>query len=138
MAIVDIEKISEHTAQIKGRNTVVWRIQIDGSIDEYYVEAKHVHSKLGGGYWIDTKHTIPLANVNVPEPFTTQYQAPQYGSFVNIRCGHCGIITQLNMDTLAQNQGAHYCKNCRDTIAIVIGLRINLRNGSKDESIITR
>lgn len=136
MAIVAFNKLSQHDAVIKGINTIVWRVRITGSVDEYFVRADRAHSKLGGGYWTDTKHLIALDKVTVPEAFQAkEYDRPLPSRHQDIICGQCGTINTLNIDmVLKENmQGTHACNNkrCNVTICIIVGNRINLKNGSK-------
>lgn len=131
MGKVDFEKVSDHNAVVKGKNTIIWRIRITGSVDECYIPAEKIHSKLGGGYWADTKHFIPLTSVKVAQPFERGYEAPVPAVYLDIACGQCGIVNSINQETLSRNQGAHFCKSCRSTIAVVIRTEVHLKNGSK-------
>jgi hypothetical protein len=139
MAHITFEKLSEHSASVKGESKLIWRVRVTGSIDEYYVLAQNVHKKLGGGYWTDSKYLIALNKVVIAEAFEAKgYEQRLPSSYYDIICGQCGIINSLNIDNIQNLQGAHYCKSCRSTIALVIGNRVNLKNGSKVESITTK
>jgi hypothetical protein len=140
MATVLFEKLSEHTASMKGANVVVWRIRITGSIDEYFIRADKAHSKLGGGYWADTKNLISLDKVTIPEAFSAKGYEPRMPSnYQDITCGQCGTVNSLNIDNIQKKemQGAHNCKNkrCNSTLCIVNGIHITLKNGSKAGSV---
>ena len=138
MAIVTFEKLSDHNAVIKEVNRVIWRIRIIGTIDEYYIRADQAHSKLGGGYWAEIKHLIPLTKVTVPEAFVASKDIPRMPtSYANIKCGHCGIINLLNLDDIHKAQGSHWCKQCKSTVCVVTGKQLVLKNGSQIHHITT-
>lgn len=139
MATVTFEKLTEHTANIKGTNVVVWRVRLVGTIDEYYVRADKAHSKLGGGYWTDTRYLIALNKVQIANAFETKgYEPHMPANYQEIICGQCGITNSLNIDTIHQNQGAHYCKSCKSTIAVVTKNNIQLKNGSKGGNVVKK
>jgi len=139
MAHITFEKLSEHSANIKGENKLIWKVRITGSIDEYYVLAQNVHKKLGGGYWTDSKYLIALNKVIIAQAFEAKgYEQRLPTSYQDITCGQCGIVNSLNIDNIYQLQGTHYCKSCKSTIALVIGNRINLKNGSKAGNVTTK
>ena len=138
MGKVDFEKISDHTAVIKDKPAVIWRIRVTGTIDEYYILADKVHAKLGGGYWADTKYLIARDKIRVSEAFENKVSPQTPSAYQQVICGQCNHVNNLNLDTLQYDQGSHYCKRCQATIALVIGKRINLKNGSTAGNVVTR
>lgn len=138
MAHIEFEKLSEHSAEIRGTPKVLWRIRELGSLNEFYLPAEKAHKKLGpqGSYWCDSRYLIDVDKVHIAEPFSSSLAPQPVQTYQQLQCGHCGQVNSVNIDR--PMQGAHYCKRCNGTICVITGTQLVLKNGTKAGQTETR
>lgn len=139
MAIVYFEKVSEHFSEDRGVKTIIWRVNtlesegVQGD-KEYYIKASKIHKSLRGQFWANSRDLIAPDKVFLSDRIPTSGKeakrvSKEPGLYQQIECGGCGRINLVSLDKLPQ--GACYCTACKITICIIIGTRINCKNGSK-------
>lgn len=139
MPQIFFNKLSEHTAEIKDENVVLWRVSTlsSDSIQAgkiFYVRASKVHLTLDKIYWTDSRYLIHPDKVRLPKTINIdeRKQPMSYPGdpslFQQIECGTCKRVSLVSIDPAVQ--GAHQCVNCKGTICIIAGKQMQLKNGA--------
>lgn len=139
MPQVYFQKVSEHTAEINGIPTQLWRIRTIASEGVqsgkvFFVKAAKVHLTLDKRYWTDSKFLIAEEKVRLPRTVdVNEREEPMSypgdpSVFQQIECGTCQRVNLVSIDPAVQ--GRHACSQCQGTICIITGKQLVLKNGS--------
>jgi hypothetical protein len=140
MPQVYFTKVSEHTAEISGASTQIWRIRTIASEGVqggkvFFVKASKVHLTLDKEYWTDSRYLIAENKVRLPQTIDVSEREEPVSQpndpsvFQQIECGTCERVNLVSIDPAVQ--GSHQCSQCRGTICIITGKQLVLKNGAK-------